>query len=813
LKDPESYCDNNTIHWHKPSVSKQEYKITKIQKNNRILTHHNKIYNRDMAMFDRGFEERRLEGETQSSDLALEFNNLPVISLNNLPVISQSFASHESPQAHRPTRLLSALYPCPGKIPGSRKRRANASNGPNSLSQATPEKSPSLSVQVTPILERNDSLLTGFESPMSTDFALTSPTRRSSHSSHYDSTPLVRNLMVDVPMTPKGLPMKSGAFSMVASPATPDIHIFNNLSIRSPILSNSPGSSFFQYPNRLENVTPSSCKVSSPVFHSSPSPRQVPVKVISNCATPLVNSGVRSLSKEQSPGISIGLSRIQSSPRSFRSKFTPPKLSLRMGALESRSLNPPQELKPPTLIFSSRVSPNDSYSRHTDDREIICQKAKDPWPILDECQLENEYTRPSLTPPLLPRRMSSNNYLKKNSAISSLLCKSTTNQSILKKCPSFPPHDARVNKDVDIEKEMNVLFQAYSNPGGYPSEMARNNVPRNINVVRKPRMTNPLKRHDSMTFSDDDSCTGKIMNESNGSHKPPTKILSLGQSTGKNKSSLNCCGFNRSGGPPKSLLTPGLHLPDEALEDMLHDAAGTDGNDTIGSLSDDETENSFFLTSPKISLRQPLKKTLRGLNFPLPFQDDNMMPPKRIENMKKKTRICPDEDNDWALSTKVEMSQYWNELHNENTISLSGFTSDNHREAPKNEKLRRHSPFSNMDVIRENSVSNASLVGMVYLPNETTSRSSINIRQCSESSKSSSGDDSFTFDHTASLRRNQSDQSLCSIGLSLEGVPLYSDVNCKDRMDMVTPPVIHYDSLTPPPIKKTRLEATFRDKR
>jgi len=240
---------------------------------------------------------------------------------------------------------------------------------------------------------------------------------------------------------------------------------------------------------------------------------------------------------------------------------------------------------------------------------------------------------------------------------------------------------------------------------------------------------------------------------------------------------------------------------------MLHDASGTEGNGSVGSLSDDdEDSNSFFLTSPKKCFDEvPLQvRGTRRLDNRLPPPDYGLISSKTMESRQKKTRIGASGEDDWIFSSKVEMNQGYSRVHNENMVSLSGSTSDKDREYPKN-KLRRHSLLSNMDIIQENSVSNASLVGMLYLPNETTSRSRINVRYCSESSKSSS-DEGSSIDRPPSLRRNQSDQSLNSIGFSLKGVPLYSELNTRD---MVTPPVIRNDSLTPPPIKKTKMAAAF----
>jgi len=472
------------------------------------------------------------------------------------------------------------------------------------------------------------------------------------------------------------------------------------------------------------------------------------------------------------------------------------------------------------------VLSNDSYARcSSDNRETIAQELKQPWPIPDDCNFVNEAARPPHTPPLLQQRMPSSDHFKEITPISSIPTGCATKQSTIKKYPSFPAHDAEDKIESRMGDEMNTLLHGSMSerpkipeyPGRDVSERARNHIPRNINFTQNLSVTIPMKRQDSMIFSDDDSGYHVVMNENKEDHEPPIKMISLGQRIDRKKSNLNGNARSHRKIAQQSLLHPELLLSNEALVAMLNDALGIDGDDTVGSLSDDEEgSNSFFLTSPKKCFDEATLQAKKTV----PPQDNGILSSKRKESTQKKTRVSPSEDEDWILSSKVEMNQSYYQDNNENMVSSSEFTSDTCRESSKNDKLQRQTLFSNMDVIRENSVSNASLVDMLYLPNESASRSRLNIRSCSESSRSSS-DENSNFDRPNSrssstessstdrpriLRRNQSDQSLNSIGLCLEGIPLYSELNSRD---MVTPPGIPNDSLTPPLIKNTKLGAAF----
>lgn len=682
-------------------------------------------------------------------------------------------------------RVSPCLHPSPGKMPGSRKRRVNASNGPNSLSQTTLEKSSSPLVQITPIQEGKISLHPDFESarPTITDAETISPTSPSRHSPYLGATPPIRNTMKELTMTPPRLPLKHVPFGFTTSPSTPEITTFKNLSIRSPILSNSPGSSFSHYPYKFNGrVTSPSVKMASPVFQSTtpspvfqsttPSPRQVPLKVLSNCTTYRGKLDSRSLSETRSPRSSLTSQRKSKlSPRFSNKNFSPRRFPT-MGGVDVDTRNSPSQR--PMLLFSSQVTPNESYGRHSDGIDKIYQKVKEPW----AGQIQNEIVRPPRTPTFLPTRISSKNRLKNSGAISSLIENSTIEQCALKKAPSLSPHDNHDEKDVNMGIEMNLLRDGFleRSTNDAVSDRSGNHVPRNINIPQVSRKINSTKGLDSVIFSDDDSLSW--------GGKSGSEELSLKQKIKKNKTYVKGNGHNHSQTSQRSISKPVLPSSNEAFDEMV-DASQSD--DTFGSLSDDEGFDSFFLTSP----RGCFEKNVPAQAL---VQDSNIVAGKKIENRQKKKK------NSTILNSKMESYRNYDD-HKDNVVSLSGSTADSDPDLPKNDRLRKHHQLSNMDIIRENSISNVSLVGMVFLPNVNSSLSLQNYKQCSESSKSCS-DDSSTFDRSYGLKRNCSDHSLNSLGLCLDGVPLYSDTNSRD---MVTPPVIRNESLTPPPIKKTKL--------
>lgn len=345
---------------------------------------------------------------------------------------------------------------------------------------------------------------------------------------------------------------------------------------------------------------------------------------------------------------------------------------------------------------------------------------------------------------------------------------------------------------------MSILLHGFLS--NRPSDERKNLYEKSLTrVPRSNKIKNNVKRHDSITFSDDDSCKGKSMNQNVEIHDPPIKMVSLGEGEDKMfnlKSSLDsknkCLQF--------SLLKPGSDISNEILHSMLHDASLSDCNDTVGSLSDDEEIDSFFLTSP--NWRIPKEKGNRDI---LP-QDAEVSTTMRAEKKKKKkTRLSPDEEDGSISNHKVETAH---ECHvNQYETSGGNFSScesipKSCRDLPKADKMRRQNIhyFSNMDVISENSVSNTSLIGMTCLTKDSKSLPR-GIRSCSNISKSSS-EDSSNLNRLIDLQRNQSDQSLNSLGLCLEGVPLCSEANSRDTM--ITPPIMRIESLTPPPIKKTR---------
>jgi len=454
--------------------------------------------------------------------------------------------------------------------------------------------------------------------------------------------------MVELMITPPRLQVKNVAFELTTSPASTEITTLNNVLKRSPALSHSPRSSFSQYPNRPSGIPSPLRRVELSILQSSPSPRRVPLKIISNNKKSLIRPVERSLPEEEVRGISLdspGVTRLI--PRFSNENF----------------------VSEPFL----RMNLDDS---------------------LQGSQL------PIIPPLLSRRRISSNKILNKMDTISNLPAKCATKHPTINKYPPCPSYDTNDMIESELGDEMNELSHVFlierpkdsEHPGRNVSERARNHRPKNINTAKNSRVTNPIKRQDFMKLSDDDSRSQHVINENEEEHKPPIKMLSLGQRIGNTKPYSQGNDYSHHRQAQKSPLSL-ESLPNEDHDFILQDTSERDWNEIVGSLSDDDDDLNFFiLTSPKSCFRESIfeVKGTESLNNP------------------------------------------------------------------------------------------------------------IGIRPCSQSSNSSS-EKSPKFDRTSCLRRNQSDQSLNSIGIYLEGIPLCSEFESRHT---ITPPPTYNNSLIPPPMKR-----------
>ncbi len=185
------------------------------------------------------------------------------------------------------------LYPSPGKLPGSRKRKSSSRHGPQSASydhsgndlitgQSGNGHLDSQLKQNYLSPDLNNFELSGCPSPHTPNSMAHSPGCEMRAESHLLSTPR----------------RTDNTTSITESPLSREMSVFRNLSLRSPKLSKSPGSSFSQYTRSANTFTLTatshssfdSCELSkcaspftSPLKPSTPqSLRTVPLTVISD---------------------------------------------------------------------------------------------------------------------------------------------------------------------------------------------------------------------------------------------------------------------------------------------------------------------------------------------------------------------------------------------------------------------------------------------------------------------------------------------------------------------------------------------------
>ncbi len=234
---------------------------------------------------------------------------------------------------NNPDLKLSTLYPTPGKLHGSRKRRAYSSHGPHSVS--------------TPV--HNDPDHECFEPPIN-------ETNETEITIEGDSS-IVRPPQTPVPTSTTGLesvlrtPVCDNSSHKTGSPISNEMSLFRHLSLRSPgRLSKSPGSSFSQY-TKCEKVTgmlsstahsfdSSECSITTgshsqiypPSVNATNMTRMVPLTVLSDTFTPTGgNINTVTMDQKYGKGFSPGMSKPpfhspnkMSSPRAIsKSRFFP----------------------------------------------------------------------------------------------------------------------------------------------------------------------------------------------------------------------------------------------------------------------------------------------------------------------------------------------------------------------------------------------------------------------------------------------------------------------------------------------------------
>ncbi len=166
------------------------------------------------------------------------------------------------------------LYPSPGVLPGSRKRRVFSRHGPFSSSmdadlshveegppddvvaaQSSAKITPVLSLMDAPEAERSPSRMSNCSSPITPkgpNKEIKDTIAGSDLAESPYRTPANRNIRSS---------SSGGHLSITMSPTTSEMQMFQHLSIRSPRLSKSPGSSFSQYTRSVMSANASACGV------------------------------------------------------------------------------------------------------------------------------------------------------------------------------------------------------------------------------------------------------------------------------------------------------------------------------------------------------------------------------------------------------------------------------------------------------------------------------------------------------------------------------------------------------------------------
>lgn len=219
-----------------------------------------------------------------------------------------------------------------------------------------------------------------------------------------------------------------------------------------------------------------------------------------------------------------------------------------------------------------------------------------------------------------------------------------------------------------------------------------------------------------------------------------------------------------------SLLRP---ASDEALNEML----SLNDGDTDGSLSDSDDEGAFFLSDPSCLSLEPKSYEVSGKNDTYHNGSNNISLTAAYSFMKTKKKK---RSNTNGTSRQISTSQ---SVFPKNDTSNSLLSEGN-------DKSSSTSLFG-MNIIHENSISNASLAEM-----NTSFCRLKNSESCRNLSEDSSKDSS------SFLNPSKSNQSINSLGLCIEGTVTENFVTSRD---MITPPIISRPLSSPPPLKQTTL--------
>jgi len=614
------------------------------------------------------------------------------------------------------------LYPSPGKLTGSRKRRAFASNGPHSVSKDS------------------DTVLTGSTSGAKLDEAdderMTPPTGTGTIATPSTLVPASTcklyngnnnaNTNTNTHLVPKVTPMRFSNQDFVdtssycpspvltpishhqtpdhivgtsascttsratptaftSSPVSKEMSIFNQLTLRSPRLSKSPGSSFSNYTKTMKSAATNSSSITgsgAEIAHNQnyyPSPmKTVPLTIITSgmCDNSFLNKDCIPSSKERRKTISTFISPRKTIPKlNTRPRSSDFPLST---AFHSQAQNDKDAHSSGTLL-----SPEYAFMK-TEEVEESPQSSSSSKPTLG---YRNHVISEEFSAGVAGGKTSSQAF-KMDHEVGQFYWQNNQNSTSMN-------HSDSNSFIIDVE------------PG---ADDVRN---KNKEIPPRPYLS------------------------------PPIHVLTLNNSVDNHHDTLRRSAWNKSGS--RSLFKPASTFSIEALNEMVR------SNDSSGSLSDSGDENDtdfFFLGSP--------------------------------EDMLASQKLSHCDNNDRGTSKKSKLSGNFfnsNGLPADRTFQHLKHPNPNSRLPPSGDNMKRKQSSTvslfGMNIIHENSISNASLADFSYSSKQTSS-------------------------NTFSIRREKSDNSL---GLSIDldnSMNNYTD--CRNR-DIVTPPVITRAMTSPPPLK------------
>lgn len=694
------------------------------------------------------------------------------------------------------------LSPSPGTLPGSRKRRAFSRHGPFSavmdadLSAAVERPGPStsssdvtpsgqFSAKVTPVQSLMDTHNPEAEAEAETETeSRTSPLKMANFSppvtprrpsKEIKNTIIGNDFGESLYRTPADRSMNSNSNSInnnsnyagCLQNITMSPTLFQHLSIRSPRLSKSPGSSSFSQYSRSAVSASTSTSACGATVH-----------------TPINSHGSFDGSDTYMSVPNYNMNRLKTVPLTIISNNCS---SYKSKSRENRSSTQNRNKTLPNInhISSSRV---------TEMNHLGAKKKK--------------------IPPLRSGGM--------------VISPRPTNPSRYLPCPtpkSVPAHRRKSTFSNNQDKSYNGPSPKHAHTHTHAHVHAAAVV-----SVEKPVLPDKRSHYEDMSpmqpripfydYNESSASTSTSTRKISGS-PPPIKFLSM-EENNKYKNKKNKQGQKQKGDPNKdgkslwgmmkqssmkmstsrSMFKPASTESNDALNEMLY-AGDTDG--TLSDSDDEGGDNGFFLGDPSC----------------LSFPSVPALPPRgslssiltlNFGNSSSNTDQTEGNGYGLSLAAAYSLNSKKKKVNGARTCigdsnTLPTFPPIDRKHTSKNQTLVNDASKQSKQGITSESTSNTSLFGMNIIHENSISRGSLADVGMFPSTRKNSCK-SFNEDSSSSgpfLHRSKSDQSINSIGLCIDSCAGMSR-ECSHR-DMVTPPVNCRAMSSPPPLKQTKLTA------